>query len=93
MAHRTILNGLKWIGIAVWVFAFFVGANVSYYVYVHEPAVKANIIKVADLRTDNRALNADVASLEKKIERLENRLLDYSIMYGITYLSPYGQDP
>ena len=93
MAYRTILNGLKWTAIAVWVFAFFVGANIGYYVYVHEPAVKANIIKVADLSADNRALNTDVASLQRKLEGAERAMVAYSIMYGFTYPVPNGQDP
>jgi hypothetical protein len=93
MAYRTILDWLKWTAIAVWVFAFFVAANMGYYVYVHEPAVKANIIKVAALSADNRALNTDVAGLQRKLEGVERVIVDYSIIYGFTYPVPNGQDP
>jgi len=93
MAYRTILDWLKWTAIAVWVFAFFVAANMGYYVYVHEPAVKANIIRVAALSADNRALNTDVAGLQRKLERVERVIVDYSIIYGFTYPVPNGQDP
>ena len=93
MAYRTILDWLKWTAIAVWVFALFVAANIGYYVYVHEPAVKANIIMVADLSADNRALNTDVARLQRKLEGVERVIVDYSIIYGFTYPVPNGQDP
>jgi hypothetical protein len=89
MAYR-VLDWLKWAGIAVWVFTLFVGATVSYYVYIHEPAVKENIIQVAELGAANRALNTEVASLNAHITRLEGIIGDY-LMYEIGFNAFHGQ--
>jgi|TARA_R110002110_G_scaffold81942_8_gene213130 hypothetical protein len=92
MAYR-IINWLKWAGIALWLFTLFVAANITYYVYVHEPGVRANIVKVAELKTDNWMLNDDIADLNQKIKDLEDIILDYSLIHGINLEGSDRQDP
>ncbi len=93
MAYRTILNRLKWAGIALWLFALFVAANITYYVYVHEPGVRANIARVAELSEDNRTLNNHIANLDQKIRNLNEIILDYALIHGINLEGSDCQDP
>ena len=76
MAHRSIKYNLIWAVAAVWVFALFVSANVSYYVYIHEPAVKAQNIRLAQVQSEHRAVTRLAQTYSSDIQRLENILAD-----------------
>ena len=76
MAHRSIRYYVIWAVAAVWVFALFVSANVSYYVYVHEPAVKDQSIRLAQVESEYREATRLNAAHSSNLDRLENILAD-----------------
>jgi len=80
--ENRILIRLAWIFGGVWLFALFVGANVGYYVTVHEPSFKKTQAKNAELRRQNFALSESNQVLSDRILILNNVLSDFGIAHG-----------